>query len=83
MENSVIEVLVDEETARAYREAGPTDRARFAARLALLARHGSDRDAANERLTRLMDDVGRRADAIGLTDEGLADLLTEPDANDP
>ena len=83
MGESVIEVVVDEETARSYRAASSAEKARYAARLASVVRHGANREEANRRLTDLMDEVGQQAEGQGLTDEVLADLLTDSDADRP
>ena len=68
---------VDPATARAYREASEEEkkRARSAFESALAERREEARQTAAEELIRYMDELGREAEARGLTPEILDDIL--------
>ena len=75
--SSEVVLRVDPATARAYREA-PTDvkeRARSAFERSLQEEREAVRRAAGEELIRYMDELGREAEARGLTPEILDDIL--------
>ena len=75
MPTSTIPVRVDEETARAYSAASADDRKNIQLLLGLRLRDltlGSPRT-----LDELMDDISRKAEARGLTQETLESLLQD------
>lgn len=73
MANSTITIPLDPQTARAYDSAAPEEKRKIQALLSLWLRelaageHGS--------LQKLLDDLGRQAQARGLTPETLDSLL--------
>ena len=75
--SSEVILRVDPATAKAYREA-PADvkaRARAAFERSLHEEREATRRAAGEELLRYMDELGREAEARGLTEDVLDDIL--------
>ena len=79
MTTETISIEVDSETARAFREADQQRRAK----LAILVRWGLNelRGAGGTALFDVMEDIGRKAQANGLTPEILQSIL-EVDSDD-
>ncbi len=69
-----IEIDVPPVIARRFRSATPEQRARVTAAVMLAM---MSPDEADEELTRLLDAVGAEAQANGLTEEKLAELLRD------
>ncbi len=82
--SSSVVLRVDPATARAYREASEEEkeRARFAFALALTQRREEARKGAAAALIRVMDEMGREAEARGLTPEILEKILSEESEDD-
>lgn len=72
-----VEMELDPEAARRYREAGPDERARAQTLLGLWLRHPMSRQEAAARLRETMDRASREAEARGLTPEILAEMLVD------
>ena len=77
---STVVLRVDPVTVRAYADASPAERERAESAFALALR--GRRDAAED-LIRTMDEIGREAQARGLTPEILDDILNDPDDTRP
>lgn len=69
-----IEIEVPPITAQRFQEATPEQRARVTA---AVTRAMMDPDEANEELTRLLDAIGAEAQANGLTEEMLDEMLRD------
>jgi hypothetical protein len=77
MATETIELEVDPETARRYREAETEERARLRWLFSLWMRHPVDHETAAANLRDAMRETGRKARENGLTAEILEDLLRE------
>ena len=79
MTTETISIEVDQETARAYRDADSQRRAK----LAILVRWGLDelKGTGGTALFEVMEEIGRKAQANGLTPEILQSIL-EDDSDD-
>ena len=73
MNNPTITIPLDPETARAYNSAGPEDKRKIQALLSLWLRELAIGERAS--LQQVLDAVGRKAAAEGLTEEILESLL--------
>jgi hypothetical protein len=77
MATETIELEVDPETARRYREAGPEERARAESLLYAWLARPADRAAAGAALRAAMRKTSQEAKANGMTPEILEELLRE------
>lgn len=75
MEIVTIAVPVDAQTARAYQEASPETRKKIELLLSLQLRDVMS--GPQRSLQEIMDDIGRQAEANGLTPEILAEILRD------
>lgn len=75
MANAIISLEVDAETARAFAEASADDRRKLQLLLSLRLRELTARPARP--LKDVMDDIGRHAEARGLTPDILESLLRD------
>lgn len=74
---AVIELEVDDATARRIEAASVEERAAYGDMLADLLRERSDRQKAGERLRQAMGELGREAEASGLTPNVLEEILCD------
>ncbi|HEY3413240.1 MAG TPA: hypothetical protein VGM51_09305 [Armatimonadota bacterium] len=74
---AVIELEVDDATARQIAAATVEERTAYGDMLADLLRERSDRDKAGQRLRQAMGELGSEAEAKGLTPEVLDDILRD------
>ena len=77
MATSVIEIEVDEETARRWRGMDDRQRERLAALLDAFTPAPNNRSAAAQRLVAVMEQIGRNAEERGLTASILEGILDE------
>lgn len=75
MPESIITVSVDAETARAYQTASPDDQKRIQLLLRLRLRELTELPLNS--LSEIMDDIGAKAEARGLTPEILGAILRD------
>lgn len=75
MSGTTITLPLDAETARAYHTASPEDRKKIQLLLRLRLRELTELPTSS--LVEIMDDVGAKAQARGLTPEILEDLLRD------
>lgn len=73
MANPTITIPLDPQTARAYESAAPEEKRKMQALLSLWLRELAASEGAS--LQQVLDDVGREAQARGLTPEMLDSLL--------
>jgi hypothetical protein len=75
--HNVIELEVDEETARRFRKAAPEERATYGIVLSSLIKRPMERREAAILLGDVMDEISRNAEARGMTPEILEDILRD------
>ncbi len=78
MEQETISIPVDPETAKRFRELSPEELEAVAFDVAVdVRRHRKGRRLSNEEFFALMDEIGKEAQARGLTPELLQEILDE------
>ena len=75
MTDTTITIPLDAATARIYLAASPTDQQKMQVLLRLRLRELAD--IPRQPLSEIMDEIGTKAEARGLTPEVLADLLRD------
>jgi hypothetical protein len=75
MSETIITIPIDAETARVYHTASPEDRKKIQLLLRLRLRELAELPTSS--LVEIMDDIGAKAQARGLTPEILEDLLCD------
>jgi hypothetical protein len=76
MSQSTISIRVPESAARAFADASEQDRLKLEILLSLRLQELIERPPRP--LTEIMDEIGARAEALGLTDAELEAILNEP-----